>query len=210
MNTPLISLSNLRCERDNRVLFEGLNFDLYSGQIIQLVGANGSGKTTLLRSVCGLSSFFTGEILWCGQDLAKQRYDFLKNSLYLGHALGVKGNLTPRENLHWSAALNGHCSAEQVQNALIKVGLAGLEDTLCFSLSAGQQRRVNLARLFLTDYRLWILDEPMTAIDKRGVEEIEGWISTFVSLGGAVLITTHQSLRTTHSLKQLDLQKYAP
>lgn len=176
---------------------ENLNLTIASGGVYQVEGPNGSGKTTLLRILSGLSARFTGEVYWQGQPVAQVRQDFLANLIYLGHSAGIKAVLTPRENLLWHASLKGIEGAQAhglIDAALQKVGLYGYEDAACFALSAGQQRRVSLARLFVAPARLWILDEPFTAIDKHGVGELEGWIAAFAESGGTVILTTHHQL----------------
>lgn len=204
--TALLQTIDLCCERDGRRLVNNLNLSVTAGNIYQIEGPNGSGKTTLLRVLCGLSSRYHGEILWRGQPVGKQRSDYLSQLLYIGHSGGVKATLTPRENLAWHLAIK--TSGAEVDNkimaALEQVGLCGYEDMPCFTLSAGQQRRVGLARLFLMPSALWILDEPFTAIDRQGVAELEGWLESHARQGGSVLLTTHHQLsisQTVHPVR---------
>lgn len=201
----LLEVKNLRCERDERVLFDRLDFSVCSGDVVQIEGPNGSGKTTLLRIISGLSSAYEGDIFWRNDLIKKVRADFYQNLHYLGHLPGVKAALTPRENLRWSCALELLDHDKQIESALEKVGLFGFEDLPCFTLSAGQQRRVALARLYLTNTPLWILDEPFTAIDKAGVAELESKLAQHAENGGAVLLTTHHQLQMPHSLKKVQL-----
>jgi heme exporter protein A len=159
-----------------------------------------------LRVLCGLSTRYQGEILWCGETMARARADYLSQLLFIGHSAGVKAALTPRENLHWYAALNhADSSARAIEEALMQVGLRGFEDSPCFNLSAGQQRRVSLGRLFLQQARLWVLDEPFTAIDKSGVAELEDWIEQHALQGGSVLLTTHHELNIGHAIRKITL-----
>lgn len=202
--TALLQTKDLCCERDDRVLINALNLTIEPGAIYQVEGPNGSGKTTLLRVLCGLSSRYRGEILWRGEAIARGRADFLSHLLFIGHSAGVKAPLTPRENLQWYAALND-ANAADIEQALQRVGLRGFEDTPCFTLSAGQQRRVSLARLFLQKASLWILDEPFTAIDKVGVAELESWIEQHALEGGSVLLTTHHELGISHPVQKISL-----
>lgn len=210
--TSLLQTVDLCCERDGRRLVEQLNLSIEPGGVYQIEGPNGSGKTTLLRVLCGLSSRYSGDLLWQGQPLASVRSSYYQQLLYLGHSSGVKAALTPRENLQWHTAIRG-LRAEQAQvaieSALTKVGLYGYEDAACFTLSAGQQRRVGLARLFLGQPQLWILDEPFTAIDKHGVQELEGWIAEFAASGGSVILTTHHELTINHPIHAIRLGGYA-
>lgn len=206
--SALLQTVNLYCERNDRSLVENLNLQVSAGDIYQIEGPNGSGKTTLLRALCGLSSRYRGELLWRGQPMRSNRIDFLSQLLYIGHSSGVKITLTPRENLNWHASICG-IGADQAQSdimsALERVGLYGYEDVPCFALSAGQQRRVGLARLFIGKMSLWILDEPFTAIDKKGVAELEKWIEQFALDGGAVILTTHHELAIDHAVERVSL-----
>ena len=205
--TPLLELRNLACERDDRLLFSGLDLQVRTGDVIQIGGPNGAGKTTLLRAIAGISSDFQGQIFYTGQPLSEAAWDFAGDSLYLGHLPGIKKALTPAENLEWYKAQNG--AAIAIHDALSAVGLYGYEDTPCYQLSAGQLRRVALARLHLSRARIWILDEPFTAIDKVGVSQLEALIAQHCAKGGAAILTSHQDL-TLPQLRVVDLQAYQP
>jgi heme exporter protein A len=201
----LLTVKNLCAERDGRVLFSGLDFRVGTGQVIQVIGANGAGKTTLLRMLCGLLPITAGEIYWCGKPTFSQRFEFSRDVLFLGHAPGLKVGLSPRENLQWYFALRQKIAAGDIDNALAKVGLHGYEDTVCFQLSAGQQRRVALARLLISNARLWVLDEPFTAIDKQGIAEFETIISDHANSGGSVILTSHHDLSANAKVTQMAL-----
>lgn len=211
--TALLTTIDLCCERDDRRLVNHLNLEIKPGTIHQVEGPNGSGKTTLLRVLCGLSSRYSGDILWCGQPLRRVRTDFLSSLLYIGHGAGIKAALTPRENLRWHLAMksdvvapgSGAGQEDAIEAALQKVGLYGYEDAPCFTLSAGQQRRVGLARLFLVAAGLWILDEPFTAIDKQGVRELEDWIGDHARSGGSVILTTHHEISVSQPVNRITL-----
>lgn len=205
-------LDNICCEIDDRVLFSGLSAEFSSGDLVQIVGPNGAGKTTLLRILTGLSSRYSGTLAWC--TYAIPSYEFFSSLLYLGHDVGVKSALTPLENLDWYFGINGIKSTRRAQlqrdearQALASVGLAGYEEVPCHQMSAGQQRRVALARLYLSEAPLWILDEPFTAIDKQGVLELEQRIQQHRDTGGIVLLTTHQALSQINPLT-IDLGDY--
>lgn len=196
LTTPLLQGRQLFCERDERVLFAGLDFSIAAGEVLQVEGPNGSGKTTLLKIISGLSRDFEGALFWRGEPVAEVRDDYFSSMLYFGHLPGVKAVLTPIENLRWYAALHPAMPAgdEEIMQALDKVGLYGFEDVACHSLSAGQNRRVSLARLYLSKAPLWILDEPFTAIDKAGVAAKEQLIADHAKQGGSVILTTHHEL----------------
>ncbi len=204
---PLLNVVDLYCERDERVLFDGLSFGLTAGELVQIEGANGSGKTTLLRILSGLSGDYEGDIFWCGEPVAKVREDFFSSLLYFGHQPGVKGMLTPVENLQWYSAIHPALLAEKIFPALDVVGLKGYEDVPCHSLSAGQNRRVGLARLYMNTAKLWILDEPFTAIDKSGVAAKERLLADHVASGGSVILTTHHNLTSCGSVTKINLDQ---
>jgi len=205
-----LRLNNLSCERDERTLFSGLSAEFSAGEVVQIAGANGAGKTTLLRIICGLSSFHEGEVTWLGK--SSSSYEFRSSVLYLGHAPGLNASLTPMENLKWFYGLCGMQSPAAVEqnldtlirNALANTGMRGYEDVPCRQLSAGQQRRVSLARLYCSQAPLWVLDEPFTAIDKSGVELLEQRFAEHALNGGIVMLTSHQPLNIDN-VRCLDL-----
>ncbi len=205
MADPLLQANRLFCERERRVLFSDLDLLLNAGEVLQIEGANGSGKTTLLRILIGLSDAYEGEVLWRGQCIKSRRAEYQMNMHYLGHAAGIKAALTAEENLRWYAALSGQKVGDRVWDVLASVGLRGYEDTPCYTLSAGQQRRVNLARLYMLPKKIWILDEPFTAIDKSGVAAIEKLMSVQAEQGGAVIVTTHQDLSSVTNVRKVML-----
>lgn len=179
MGGALLEISDLRCEREGRTLFSQLNLVVLPGQCVELTGPNGSGKSTLLRCITGLFPDFEGMIE-------------VADMLYLGHKPGVNLLLTAGENLRWYQIItNSHGSP---QEALVEVGLAGYEDVRCQHLSAGQHRRVALARLLICEASLWLLDEPFTALDSAGQVLVHELLADHCEHGGAVVCATHQSL----------------
>ncbi|HDS1737660.1 cytochrome c biogenesis heme-transporting ATPase CcmA [Pseudomonas hunanensis] len=189
-----LQATGLACERDWRLLFEHLDFQLRPGDMLQVSGPNGSGKTSLLRLLAGLMQPTAGQILLNGRPLAEQRHALASMLLWIGHAAGIKDVLTAEENLAWLCALHQPASPDAIWQALEAVGLRGFEDVPCHTLSAGQQRRVALARLYLDSPPLWILDEPFTALDKQGVAQLEAHLAAHCEAGGTVVLTTHHSL----------------
>ncbi|MDH1440599.1 cytochrome c biogenesis heme-transporting ATPase CcmA [Pseudomonas sp. GD03721] len=208
---PLLEAVALSCERDWRMLFEQLHFALQPGDMLQISGPNGSGKTSLLRLIAGLRQPTSGDILLQGQALNEQRSELARNLLWIGHAAGIKGLLSAEENLAWLCALHRPASREAIWQALEAVGLRGFEDVPCHTLSAGQQRRVALARLYLEDTPpLWVLDEPFTALDKSGVAQLEAHLAAHCERGGVVVLTTHHSLQHKPvTYRDLDLGQHA-
>ena len=190
----MLAAQDLFCERDERVLFSALNFELSEGQILQVRGSNGSGKTTLMRILCGLNDGYEGAVLWYGEKISAQAENFYSSLLYIGHRVGVSKVLTPLENLRWSCSLRQAVDEPALYKALAEVGLRGFEESPCFTLSAGQQQRVSLARLIVSPAKLWVLDEPFTTLDAKGVAQLEVLLQSHAQSGGAVMVTTHHTL----------------
>ena len=190
--SPLIEFQQLTCIRDDRVLFSGLDCTIDSGDMVCIKGPNGCGKTTLLRALTLLLPEFEGNILWRGQSILQAQYEFLSELLFVGHLPGIKKTLTPRENLRFLSNLSGQYTDEQIDYALAQVGLYGYEDMPGHQLSAGQGRRIALARLYLTQAQVWVLDEPYTALDIQGITRLEQRFKEHAEQGGCIIITSHQ------------------
>lgn len=210
LNSPLLEAVALACERDWRMLFENLELRLSRGDMLQISGPNGSGKTSLLRLLAGLMQPTAGQVLLNGKPLEAQRSELARSLLWIGHAAGIKDLLTAEENLSWLCALHRPAQREAIWQALEAVGLRGFEDVPCHTLSAGQQRRVALARLYLESPPLWVLDEPFTALDKQGVAQLEEHLAGHCERGGMVVLTTHHSLsRMPAGYRDIDLGRWA-
>jgi heme exporter protein A len=192
--------TGLSCIRDDRVLFEDLAFELVSGQVLLLEGKNGSGKTSLLRILCGFREPDSGQVFWCGDAINDSQY--YADMAYVGHLDGVKKELTVLENLKVSLAL-GRAGQYSIQQALTKVHLADYDDVLVQALSAGQKRRLSLARLLITHNIVWILDEPFTSLDKQGIALIETLMSEHCANGGMIVLTSHHDI----DLHSVDVQR---
>lgn len=136
--------------------------------------------------------------------MARARFDFRQQLLYIGHLPGIKAALSPIENLRWYQSVSGPAQSGEIFEALAQLGLAGYEDVPCAQLSAGQLRRVALARLYLSRALVWILDEPFTAIDKPGVASLEALMAGHTRAGGLVLLSSHQDL-ALQGLRRIDL-----
>lgn len=192
---PALQIEALSCVRGDRVLFRDLSFDVHGGELLHLKGRNGSGKTTLLRALAGLLLPEAGEIRWGGRGIRALREEYSRHLLYLGHLNGIKGDLSAVENLRIAAVLDGfHLSEARAWEVLGEIGLRGHEDLPSKHLSQGQKRRVALARLLANQARVWILDEPFTALDVAAVQLLQDVIRRHVEQGGMAIVTTHQEV----------------
>lgn len=187
----------LTCIKRDRILFENLELTLSQGELLYLRGPNGAGKTSLLRLLTGLSLPESGTVTFNGTDVGAPQSGFYDASLYLGHKSGLSSTLNALDNLsYWCAQHNVPVSKHMIYDVLEWVGLVGLEDIPVRMLSAGQQRRVALSRLWLKPATFWLLDEPFTALDIDGIAMLEAKFHDHVSKGGAIITTSHQPLST--------------
>jgi heme exporter protein A len=187
-DAPLLQARGLGFSRNEEPIFGPLDFRLSPGEALLVLGGNGSGKTTLLRVLAGLLAATTGEVDLMGRPV--DRSHLARGSAYLGHLHGHKADLAALENLAFSQAIQGG-SGQDLQAALADVGLAGYEDTPARRLSAGQNKRLALARLRLQSAPLWLLDEPYANLDLDGIALVNRLIQGHVAEGGSVLLTTH-------------------
>lgn len=194
--SPAASLQGheLTCIRDDRTLFSGLSFRLEPSQTLLVEGRNGSGKTSLLRMLCGIRMPDEGRITWKDRDIFKLSTDYLASIAYVGHKDGVKLDLTAGENLAFIKSLGNPEHSISNESALDAVFLSGYDDVPARKMSAGQQRRLALARLIITWSQLWILDEPFTSLDTQGIELIENLIRKHLSNGGMLVMSSHHSV----------------
>ncbi len=191
----MLEVSNLACTRGDHRLFAGLSFSLSAGELMQVQGENGSGKTSLLRTLCGFMMPEAGEIRWRGADIRKLGEEYSAQVVYLGHLNAIKDELSALENLRVNAGLAGQALGEgEAIAALRRMGLRGKELLPANVLSQGQRRRVALARLLVSNVPLWILDEPLTALDVGAVGVMQNLIAEHLSKGGMAIFTTHQPL----------------
>ena len=184
----------LECVKGYDSLFKDINFSLSPGEIMQIQGTNGSGKTSLLRILTGLSQPDAGEVFWNGTNIENEPETYKEKLIYIGHLNGLKADLSALENLELGRQYLSETNGKTTEAALEAVGLAGYEHILAHQLSAGQKRRVSLARLHLNIAPLWILDEPTTAVDTDGVQAFEQTVETHALNGGMVILTAHQTL----------------
>jgi heme exporter protein A len=197
----LLAATGLACFRGDRLLFRDLDLCVNAGQALNVRGPNGCGKTTLLRILCGLTLPEDGTIRWRGRVLRSHDPDYLRELRYIGHSDGVKLALSPRENLAIAMALDSGADEAALEAALARLDLTDFMDVPCRTLSAGQRRRVGLARLTLGGARLWMLDEPFTALDTSGIDAVRALIEAHLDGGGCAVLTSHQpiNLDAVHS-----------
>lgn len=189
----MLSVSGLSCARGERTLFADVSFTLGEREWLHVQGSNGAGKTSLLRLLVGLSPPLAGEIRWRGEPAPSTEYR--AEMIYLGHHAAVKEELTPLENLRLAASLDDLDLAEHdALAALVRLGLRGREDLPVRVLSAGQKRRVLLARLLTRPAKLWVLDEAFNALDVGAVDLLGHLIGEHLARGGMAVLTSHQPL----------------
>ncbi|MDH5388390.1 MAG: cytochrome c biogenesis heme-transporting ATPase CcmA [Gammaproteobacteria bacterium] len=205
-NTTLLETRQLECVRDDRLLFRDLSINLSEGEILQVEGANGSGKTSLLRILCGLRLAEAGQVLWQGEDVSDVREDYYASMIYIGHLPCIKGDLTTLENIRSLLDTRSQSAPiEEIDAALTKVGLSGFDDVPSKALSSGQRRRILLAFLLLSKTRLWILDEPLTALDVQGVALVESMLMEHREAGGSAIFTTHHGMQLPCEMSSVTL-----
>ncbi len=192
----MLQARQIECTRGSRRLFHDLSFRLEANQALRVGGENGSGKTSLLRMLAGLSPVEAGEILWNDGRIGALGEDYRRDLVFLGHANGLKDDLTATENLRFALALAGmDVGAAALRTALAEQGLAGAADLAVRLLSQGQKRRVALSRLgFLSEKRLWVLDEPFAALDAVSIGRIAALVGRYLRDGGMAIFTTHQEV----------------
>jgi heme exporter protein A len=202
-----LTADNLHLWRGEQHVLRGVDLAVAGGQCLQVAGANGAGKTTLLRALCGLVPLEAGRICWRGSDVAADREAFHSELNYLGHDNGLKADLTAAENLYYAAALRQAVSRQEIAAALSRTGMTDYAGQLLRRLSAGQRRRVALARLALTTAALWVLDEPGSNLDAQGQGLLAALLQEHLSGGGAAVVAIHQGLDLPAAqLRSLTLQ----
>jgi heme exporter protein A len=186
-----LEVRELHLWRGERHLLRGISFALHAGELLQVVGPNGVGKTTLLRCAAGLLPPESGDVYWCGKSLAGDRDACHQQFAYLAHVNALKADLTALENLHFGVGIRRQVATSVLRDTLERLQVGHCADLPVRSLSAGQKRRVALARIFLTQAPLWILDEPVTNLDTAGIELFERSMAQHLADGGMILTAAH-------------------
>lgn len=202
--TELLSGRGLCLFRGDRCLFKTLDFALNAGELLVVEGPNGCGKTSLLRGIAGLLEFETGTIYWSGESMHECYQAFRADLVWLSHQIGCKADLNLVENLRFESGLRATNDAS-LTSVLDRLSLAGLADLPMRSLSAGQQRRVALARMLLARARIWMMDEPFTNLDQAGQSLVRELIAEHVATGGACIVASHQTLEIEGSTHRVTL-----
>jgi heme exporter protein A len=200
---PIIHANNISCHRGQFQLFKPVSFKLALGQSLLISGINGIGKTTLLESLAGLRNIQKGQFSYQNKDLIKGKDKWFEESLFIGHKSGNKKELTCLENIGSYLSIQGKkISNKQAEKALEEVGLAGYEYQFAGSLSAGQKKRLALARLTLVNNPVWILDEPFVNLDTAGCEWLLGVLNKHLESDGLLIITAHDNKAIAQSITQ--------
>ena len=201
----MLEARDLTCVRGDRRLFSGVGFSMTAGDCLHVRGENGVGKTSLLRLLTGLSKPESGEVLWNSKSITQESSALHRELLFLGHRDALKDELSALENLQMYAALDDiKLSLEDALAALARFGLRGRENLPIHCLSAGQKRRVLMARMLTRNARLWILDEPFNALDVHAIDQLEALIAEHLAKGGMLVLTSHQAVKLP-TVKVLDL-----
>jgi len=187
-----LDVKGLSCWRNEQALFSDLNLSLSPKSVLFLQGENGSGKTSLLRILCGFRLPDEGEITW-GDKPTSSLPEYFQNISYVGHKNGIKDELTVEENLNLMRSM-ATASDIKTESVLKQIGLFKRADVLVRQLSAGQKRKLALARLMMTDNSFWVLDEPFTSLDKASVGFFESLIKQHIIRGGMLILTSHHEI----------------
>lgn len=192
-DAPLLEGRDLASLRGERLIFAHVDFTLAAGELLKLVGRNGAGKSTLMRMIAGLVTPFAGQVIWRGNPVRDDRDGFCADMIYAGHQDGLKTALTATENLELFARLRG-ATPGSAETALTAFGIGDLSGLPVRYMSAGQRRRVSLARLLVAPAQLWLLDEPLTALDTSAIEQLGAVVDAHRDDGGMVIAATHADL----------------
>jgi heme exporter protein A len=207
MNTAAdgLDVDEVHVWRGDRHVLKGVSLNLRPRQLLHVSGPNGTGKTTLLRVACGLLRPEQGRVSWLGKSISSIRVEYQAALAYASHEPALKGDLTALENLRFAVGLKRRVTAGELRAHLDQTGVAACADLPARVLSAGQRRRVAMARVLAMSASLWLLDEPFTNLDAAGTDLMMGLLQSHVERGGAALVVAHHDLKMDVDLRRLDL-----
>lgn len=209
-----LKVKNISCERGGKLLFEKLGFSLEAGRALHVRGENGSGKSSLFKIIALLNRPLDGDIIWENKSVLEESQHYFDNLLYVGHKNAINLQLTAVQNLLWYASIHSEDEgsdliSERSNHAFKLLGLYGLEDIPAKHLSAGQRRKILLARLILQNKKLWLLDEPFASLDSQSIEILQSLMSSHLAQGGLIVFSSHQEVKMDrHNPGILNLQQF--
>ena len=192
--------------RGDRHVLRGVSLELHPGELMHVSGPNGTGKTTLLRVVSGLLRPEKGSVAWQGRSITATAAEYQAALAYASHEPALKGDLTALENLRFTVGLKRRVTAAELRASLERTGVGGCADLPARVLSAGQRRRVAMARVLAFQADLWLLDEPYTNLDGSGSSLLSALLAEHVGRGGVALVVAHHDLSLAVHTRQLELQ----
>jgi heme exporter protein A len=205
ITTDGLAVDRVHVWRGDRHVLQGVSAHIGRGELLHVSGPNGTGKTTLLRVVSGLLRPEQGSVTWLGQSIISHRTDYQAVLAYAAHEPALKGDLTAVENLRFSVGLKRRSPTSELRNALDRTGVAACADLPTRVLSAGQRRRVSLARVIAMQASVWLLDEPYTNLDTAGSELVSGLLQAHVAGGGLAMVVAHRELALACNVRRLEL-----
>ena len=200
-----LSIENVHVWRGDRHVLKGVSLTLGARQLLHVAGPNGTGKTTLLRVACGLLRPEQGLVAWQGKPIASTRIEFQSSLAYASHEPALKADLTALENLRFTVGLKRRVTAQELRAAMHSTGVAECADLPARVLSAGQRRRVAMARVLAMNAALWLLDEPFTNLDAAGSALLSTLLQSHVQQGGSALVVAHQDMKLDVDQRRLEL-----
>lgn len=202
---PGLRVENVHVWRGDRHVLKGVSLELQPSEVLHVRGPNGTGKTTLLRVASGMMRPEHGRVTWLGRPISEVRSEFQRSLAYAAHEPALKGDLSPLENLRFMVGLKRRVTTAELKANLARTGVAACADLPVRVLSAGQRRRVVMARVLASRAPLWLLDEPFTNLDSAGTELVGALLVEHVNGGGLALVVAHQDLSLAAETRRLDL-----